>query len=144
LYAAAQLGSQFCTCIYSILIVKDKARLIQRGRTGAIVTEAISYNESSELVEFFRQYHKVPPNVRGVDTTVTEPMAEEIQLVREGMLLGEDTLFKKMTVPVSNSNWLYIIPVLKAQPYTPPGRATRGSVAWDLHRNRKVFVKDTW
>ena len=25
LYAAAQLGSQFCTCIYSVLIVKDKA-----------------------------------------------------------------------------------------------------------------------
>jgi hypothetical protein len=60
------------------------------------------------------------------------------------MLLGEDTLFKKMTVPVSNSNRSYIIPVPKAQPYTPPGHTTHGSVAWDLHRNRKVFIKDTW
>lgn len=60
------------------------------------------------------------------------------------MLLGEDTLLAKMTVPISNSEWSYIIPVPKAQPYTPPGRATRGFVAWDLHRNRKVFIKDTW
>jgi hypothetical protein len=49
-----------------------------------------------------------------------------------------------MTVPVFDSEWLYIAPVLKAQPYTPPGRATRGFIAWDLHRNQKVFVKDTW
>ena len=131
-------------CIYSILIVKDKAQLIQWDRTGTIVTEAISYNEDAELAEFFRQYHKAPPNVRGVDTTVTKPTAEEIQLVRKGMLLGEDTLLAKMTIPISNSERSYIIPVLKAEPYTPPGCATHGFVAWDLHRNRKVFIKDTW
>ena len=143
-YAAAQLGSQFRTCIYSILIIKDKAWLIQWDRTGTIVTEAISYNEDAELAELFCQYHKAPPNVRGVDTTVTKPTAEEIQLARKGMLLGEDTLLAKMTVPISNSEQSYIIPVPKAEPYTPPGCATHGFVAWDLHRNRKVFVKDTW
>ena len=54
-YATAQLGSQFqfCTCIYSVLIIKDYARLIQWDRTGAIVTDPIHYNdEDSLLLEF--------------------------------------------------------------------------------------------
>jgi hypothetical protein len=46
LYLAAQLGSQFCTCIYSVLIVKDKAQLIQWDRMGAIITEAFCYNNN--------------------------------------------------------------------------------------------------
>ena len=86
-------------------------------------------------MEFFRRYHKAPSKVRGVD---------EIQLARESLALGDDTLFVKMTVPVFNSEWSYIAPILKAQPYAPPGRATCGFIAWDLHRNQKVFVKDTW
>jgi len=53
LYAAAQLGSQFCTCIYSILIVKDKAQLIRWDRMGAIITEAFCYNSNRTLAEFF-------------------------------------------------------------------------------------------
>jgi hypothetical protein len=53
-YAAAQLGSQFRTCIYSILIVVDKAQLIRWDRMGAVVTEAICYNDEPTLVEFFR------------------------------------------------------------------------------------------
>ncbi|KIM86109.1 hypothetical protein PILCRDRAFT_65496, partial [Piloderma croceum F 1598] len=31
-----------------------------------------------------------------------------------------------------------------ATPYTPPGHATHGFVAYDLERDMKVFVKDTW
>ena len=49
-----------------------------------------------------------------------------------------------MTVPAGDSECSYVAPTPKAQPYTPPGRATRGFVAYDLQRQRKVFVKDTW
>src|ERR1700736_6261107 len=49
-----------------------------------------------------------------------------------------------MTVPVFDSERSYMAHIPKAHPYTPPGRATRGFIAWDLHRNQKVFVKDTW
>lgn len=52
-YAAAQLGSQFRTCIYSILIIKDYARLIQWDRMGAIVTKPIHCNTNSLLANFF-------------------------------------------------------------------------------------------
>ncbi|KAF8218441.1 hypothetical protein L208DRAFT_1011670, partial [Tricholoma matsutake] len=44
-YAAAQLGSQFHTHIYSILIIKDTSRILQWDRSGTLVTEAIKYNE---------------------------------------------------------------------------------------------------
>ncbi|KIM74741.1 hypothetical protein PILCRDRAFT_25867, partial [Piloderma croceum F 1598] len=55
-YAAAQLGSQFRTHIYSILVIKDYARVIRWDRTGAIVTEPIYYNVDPTLAEFFRRY----------------------------------------------------------------------------------------
>lgn len=42
-YAAAHLGSQFRTHVYSILIVKGTARILRWDRTGTIVTEAIQY-----------------------------------------------------------------------------------------------------
>ena len=145
-YAAAQLGSQFRTCIYSVLIVKDKARLIRWDRTGAIVTEAFCYNSNRTLAEFFRRYHKAPPNIRGVDTTVTVPTPDEIRLARECLRFGEHTRYVKMTVPALSlkSVQSYIVAVPKAGPYTPPGRATRGFVAFDLQRGRQVYLKDTW
>ncbi|KAF8218872.1 hypothetical protein L208DRAFT_1096653, partial [Tricholoma matsutake] len=55
-YAAAQLGSQFCTHIYSVLIIKDTARILRWDRSGMLVTEAIKYNESHHLTEFFHCY----------------------------------------------------------------------------------------
>ncbi|KAF8227900.1 hypothetical protein L208DRAFT_992380, partial [Tricholoma matsutake] len=55
-YAAAQLGSQFCTHIYSVLIVKDTARILRWDRSGTLVTEAIKYNKSHYLAEFFHRY----------------------------------------------------------------------------------------
>jgi hypothetical protein len=50
----------------------------------------------------------------------------------------------KMTVPAEGSEWLYVAAAPKAQPYTPPGCATHGFVAYDVRRRRKVFIKDTW
>ncbi|KAF8235488.1 hypothetical protein L208DRAFT_1023003, partial [Tricholoma matsutake] len=55
-YAAARLGSQFCTHIYFILIIKDTARILRWDRSGTLVTEAIKYNESCHLAEFFHRY----------------------------------------------------------------------------------------
>ena len=56
---------------------------------GAIITEAFCYNSDCTLAEFFRRYHKAPPNVRGVDTTITVPTPDEICLVMECLRFGE-------------------------------------------------------
>ena len=113
---------------------------------GAIVTEAIHYNRDFALAEFFRRYHKAGPEVRGVDTTVMVPTDREICLARQCLDLDpeENVPLVKITVPAGKSQQLYIARTPKAKPYTPPGRATRGFVAYDLRRLRKVFVKDTW
>jgi hypothetical protein len=82
LYASAQLGSQFCTCVYSVLVVHSYARLIHWDRTGAIVSTPIYYNQDPELMEFFRRYSRALPKFRGIDTTVTLPNPKEVALVR--------------------------------------------------------------
>ncbi|KAH8983236.1 hypothetical protein EDB92DRAFT_1803960, partial [Lactarius akahatsu] len=42
-YAALQLDCQYCTHIFSILIIRDYAQLIQWDLSGAIVTAPIYY-----------------------------------------------------------------------------------------------------
>ncbi|KIM76441.1 hypothetical protein PILCRDRAFT_77847 [Piloderma croceum F 1598] len=143
-YVAAQLGAQFRTCTYSVLIVKSIARLIQWDRTGTVVSEPIAYNQEPALVEFFRRYHKAPQELRGVDTTVTEPTAGEKRLARKCLGIDDTTVLLKMAVQTPNSQRWYVIRAPMANHYTPPGRATRGFEAYDIERRRKVFVKDTW
>lgn len=143
-YAAAQLGSQFRTCVYSVLVVKSWARLIRWDRTGAIVTEPIHYNDSCELAEFFRRYHKASPKLRGVDTTATTPTPDEDRLARNCLEVNENAILVKITVPGLNSQMEYVVCAPIASHYTPPGRATRGFEAYDVQRCRKVYVKDTW
>jgi len=143
-YAAAQLGSQFRTCVYSVLIVKSWARLIRWDRTGAIVTAPIHYNKSDKLAEFFRRYHKASPKLRGVDTTVTTPTPDEARLARICLEADEKAILVKITVPSPNSKMEYVVRAPIASHYTPPGRATRGFEAYDVQRCKKVYVKDTW
>ncbi len=51
LYAAAHLGAQSRTHIYSVFILRDTARLLRWDRSGAIVTEVTKYNECDILAD---------------------------------------------------------------------------------------------
>ncbi|KAG2048865.1 hypothetical protein BDR06DRAFT_894752, partial [Suillus hirtellus] len=55
-YAAAQLGAQYRSHAFSVLIVCDRARIIRWDREGAIVTSAIKYNTEPHLADFFQRY----------------------------------------------------------------------------------------
>ncbi|KAF8478398.1 hypothetical protein DFH94DRAFT_602415, partial [Russula ochroleuca] len=55
-YAAVQLGAQFHTHVYFVLIVQDKARILRWDRSGTIMTESINFNNEPLLAEFFRRY----------------------------------------------------------------------------------------
>jgi hypothetical protein len=143
-YAAAQLGSQFCTCIYSVLIIQSYVRLIRWDRTGAIISEPINFNEQPHLVEFFHRYFKVLPKLCGVDTTVGVPTADKELAVRNCLQLDKDVMLMKIVVPSPTSKWQYVIHAPKGAPYTPPGCATCSFEAYNIERGRKVFVKDMW
>lgn len=143
-YAAAQLGAQFRTHAYSILIVKDSARIIRWDRSGAIVTEAIKYNESPHLAYFFWHYSRAPPTIRGKDETVNPASTDEMHEARKFAGFDAGVPLVKLSIPTTNSLLYVIVPIPEAPLYTPPGRCTRGFKAYDMLNERVVFLKDTW
>ena len=143
-YAAAQLSSQYRMHVYSVLIVKNMARILRWDRSGTIMTEAIHYNESPLLVEFFRRYSAASPGMRGKDESVSLPTPVEAVEARQALGLGDDVPLVKLQVPGAHSPLYFITSAPRATPYTPPGRATRGSPAYDILHKTKVFLKDSW
>ncbi|KAG2103654.1 hypothetical protein BD769DRAFT_1367301 [Suillus cothurnatus] len=57
-YTAAQLGAQYHTHAFSILIVYDQAYIIRWDREGTTVSSAIKYNEEPHLANFSITMHK--------------------------------------------------------------------------------------
>ncbi|KAH9018447.1 hypothetical protein EDB84DRAFT_1231509, partial [Lactarius hengduanensis] len=138
---------QYRTHVFSVLIVKDYARLIRWDRSGAIVTAPIYYRRDPELLDFFTRYDQAERPARGHDGSVRSATPAEVQkavhadddfCTSQGLLV--------VTVPhqVGSSCGEYIIKPPVARFYTPPGRATRTSIAYDIHKSRIVFFKDSW
>jgi len=144
-YAAAQFGAQFRTHVYSILIVKDTARILRWDRSGTLVTEAIKYNKSHHLAEFFRRYSDASPEMRGKDISVMDPTPPEAVSARQALNLDNTVPLVKLMVPDKHASPLYYIAASpRVAPYTPPGRATRGFPAYNVSRSAPVFMKDSW
>ncbi|KAG2341490.1 hypothetical protein BDR05DRAFT_850991, partial [Suillus weaverae] len=76
-YAAAQLGAQYCSHAFSVLIVRDHARIIRWDREGAIVTSAINYNTEPHLADFFHRYAQASPELHGINTSISPTSARE-------------------------------------------------------------------
>ncbi len=55
-YAALQLDCQYRTHVFSVLVVRNYAQLIQWDRSGAIVTTPIYYQQDPALLDFFTLY----------------------------------------------------------------------------------------
>jgi hypothetical protein len=145
-YAAAQLGAQFRTHVYSVFILRDTARILRWDRSGTIVTESIKYNEDGFLVEFFRRYSKASSAMRGIDASVSCPTNIQAKLARQALELDSSISLVKLSVPSDKGNTAryFVVPAPSATPYTPPGRATRGFKAYDILRRNVVFLKDSW
>ena len=144
-YAAAQFGAQFCTHIYSILIVKGTARILRWDRSGTLVTEAIKYNKSHHLAEFFHRYSEASPEMRGKDISVMDPTPPEAVSARQALNLDNTVSLVKLMVPDKDASQLYYIAASPhVTPYTLPGHATRRFPAYNVSRCVPVFIKDSW
>lgn len=143
-YAAAHLGAQFRTHIFSAFIVKDTARLLRWDRSGAIVTEVIKYNECDILTEFFFRYSKAPHAMRGNDESVSDPSLPEKAAAREALQLDKTVPLFRLSIPDADGFRFFITPAPETSLYTPPGRATRGFKAYDVLQQTVVFLKDSW
>ncbi|KAG2151503.1 hypothetical protein DEU56DRAFT_728043, partial [Suillus clintonianus] len=147
-YASAQLGAQYHTHVFSVLIVRNRARIIRWDREGAIVTDAFNYNDP-HLADFFYHYARASPEMHGVDTSVTPASTEDAALAREALKLPTATHMFKVAVPedpaVEDSGWLtLIIPQPVAKGFPPVGRWTRTCPAFDLLNQKVVMFKDSW
>lgn len=145
-YTAAQLGTQFRTHVFSVLIVRDRARIIRWDREGAIVTSPIDYNNEPDLADFFYRYARASPEMRGVDTSVTLAGDEEADLARSRLNIPSTTRMFKVDVPhVEGSGSVTLVfPQPVTKPHSPVGRWTRACPAFDLVNKKLVMLKDSW
>ncbi|KAG1893158.1 uncharacterized protein F5891DRAFT_963450 [Suillus fuscotomentosus] len=145
-YTAAQLGTQFRTHVFSVLIVRDCARITRWDREGAIVTSAINYNNDPDLADFFYCYAQASPKMCGVDTSITLAGDKEADLARSQLNIPSTTHMLKIDVPnVEGSGSLTLVlpqPVMKS--HSPVGRWTHACPAFDLVNKKLVMFKDSW
>ena len=160
---------QFRTWVFSVGIFGDVARLFRWDRAGAIVSEAIPYQErgNRDLAEFFFRFDKMNPAQRGFDHTVFNATPEETvafdKAIKSAVKKGENALLKELLHSVCNKADYprrrieipaldgedkqvesYIIGRSIANAGSPTGRATRGFVAMSKKSGNLVFLKDSW
>ncbi len=78
-YAMLIMGTQYCTHTFSVLIVKDIARLLRWDHGGAVVTKPFPYNNKSYLFNFLFHYNHAGPDKHGHDVTVRNSTNTEWQ-----------------------------------------------------------------
>ncbi|KAG1726334.1 hypothetical protein EDD22DRAFT_961450 [Suillus occidentalis] len=145
-YAAAQLGAQYRSHAFSVLIVRDRARIIRWDREGAIISSCIRYNTEPHLADFFYRYARASPELRGIDTSVSPASAREAALARLWLKLSNTTRMFKVSVPRADGSGVLtlIIPQPTALGFPPAGRGTRTCPAFDLVNKKVVMFKDSW
>jgi hypothetical protein len=146
-YATSILSAQYRTHIFFVLILKPFARLIRWDRGGAVVTAPIYYDQEPHLFDFFIRYDAATRDVRGHDLTVRFPTDGESQRARELSDLADAKSLLTITIPdpdQSQESSTYVIRGPSARPDIPTGRWTRTSIAYDVQRNMRVLLKDSW
>ncbi|KAG1767305.1 hypothetical protein EV702DRAFT_1050408 [Suillus placidus] len=148
-YAVAQLGAQYRTHAFSVLIVRNRARIIRWDREGAIVTNTFDYYHEPHLADFFHRFARASPALHGVDTSVTPASDEDAALARTALKLASTTCMYRVAVPqdpaVEGSDWLVlIIPQSVTKGYPLVGRWTRTCPAYNILNKKVVMFKDSW
>ena len=144
-YATGVLSTQYRTHTFSVLIIKDRARLIRWDRGGAVVTTSIPYLRASGLFDFFNCYNDADRQVRGHDSTVSPASEQDIRLAQKIPELQNATSLLTITIPDRQSKPVqYIISSPGLQLDVPVGRWTQASIALEARSGKRVLVKDSW
>jgi hypothetical protein len=95
--------------IFSVFIMKDTARILQWDRSSMMMMEAITYNESHLIAEFFHHYLVASPEMRGNDQLVSNPMLSEALAAREILELDNEVPLVKLQIPDAKGSPLHFI-----------------------------------
>ncbi|KAI9454523.1 hypothetical protein F5148DRAFT_1288603 [Russula earlei] len=146
-YATLVLSTQYRTHTFLALVFKDFSRLIRWDRGGAVVTSPIFHNKEPHLLDFLLRYDCANDDVRGHDMTVGLPTEGEVQLARTIPEFAETNSFLRVAIQSPDRDQgtnHYIITAPYTQLDIPAGRWTRASIAYDINRKMRVFLKDSW
>ncbi|TFK65069.1 hypothetical protein BDN72DRAFT_900994 [Pluteus cervinus] len=141
-----QLGRQFRTHVFSILIFRTYARLLRWDRTGVITTEKIDYvAQGGAILTFFRGLSDADRATRGVDETVTPYEGDDEDNIRKELgVTSEVPLFR---VTVGDRDFI-IGPATFLNNSSAFGRSTRCFRAYNCNplgdEERVVLLKDSW
>ncbi|KAH9165209.1 hypothetical protein EDB89DRAFT_1911545 [Lactarius sanguifluus] len=100
------------------------------------------------LLDFFTRYDNADRSMRGHDDSVRYATQAETRKAIDAN--KEFSISQKLLVVNVPLQWpksgygSYVIKPPAGRFYTPPGRATRTSIAYDIERNCIVFFKDSW
>jgi Fungal protein kinase len=156
-YALAQLGTQFRTFAFSVLVCGSFARLLRWDRAGAVVSSAFNYTQNPEyLADFFWRYNSFGSDKRGYDMTVSYPTHEESHIAANCLSYFASSPSVNLASPISSPLVKFKVsmegkpdafyvggrPVFQARSLS--GRATRCFIVYDLVKARVVYLKDTW
>jgi Fungal protein kinase len=146
-YATWVLSAQYRTHLFLVLIFKHYSRLIRWDRGGAVVTEPISHETDSHLLDFLIRFKDADRQARGHDTTVGTPTEDEELNARTFLELASD--IRLLSASVSDPSqpqkiYRFIISAPCPRPDIPAGRWTRTSIAYDVQTGKRVLLKDSW
>ncbi|KAI0315903.1 hypothetical protein OF83DRAFT_1293074 [Amylostereum chailletii] len=139
--------------VFSVIILKNKARLIRTDRSGAVVTELFTWTEAnSPLVIFLRRFNAMSREDRGFDPTVTPPSPEEIRIARNAFVREDidadypDFRMQKFHVhdEVTGAERTYVAGVPMHYSPNVVSKGTHGYIAADLDDGSLVWIKDSW
>ncbi|ETW82607.1 hypothetical protein HETIRDRAFT_314935 [Heterobasidion irregulare TC 32-1] len=167
-YAAAQLGAQCRTFLFSIIFIDNFVRFIRWDRAGAIVTERVNWKDDpSRLAMFLWRFSHSSDSARGHDTTVSIPTSDEITCAKVALKqyalevtmaqggsesdilkapFSSDDSFRKFRVLDDEDRREHFFVASHPEWYTnsPTGRGTKGYVAYDIATGKVVYLKDSW
>ncbi|KAI0318552.1 hypothetical protein OF83DRAFT_1082844 [Amylostereum chailletii] len=152
-YAAAIFASQHRVFFFSVLVMKDEARILRWDRAGVVVTEAFNWRETAFLAEFLWRFDHMSPEERGYDMTVCcDPPLVEISKARaafqamEPCVIQEDEMLNKVFVYDEETKTFHGLIIGRPQIWSRSmfGRGTTGYYAFDPERNAVVWLKDCW
>ena len=153
-YAAALAGSQFRVHAFCVLVCGKFARFIRWDRDGATVTERFSYIQYPHLLaDFFWRYNHLDPLQQGYDTSVSSinPNESGIQSIYFETLQKDNPAHRKFCILMvpdrvnAEDEKQFVVsfpPEYTAR--SPFGRGTRPMLAFDMEKEKIVFLKDYW
>ena len=104
--------------------------------------EAINYNESPLVTEFFHCYSKALPEMCGQDQSVSDPTHAEVIVARKVLELDDTILLVKLEIPgADGSPQFFVTTAPQATLYTPLGMPCVASKHTTLHSFFERFME---